>query len=161
MAVHQFSQSPLRQPSLPYLVAVGLPETPGDGSAAAQTELRVAVDLPLSSHAAASARRTARDVLRAWAVPDEDRIHDVCLIVSELVTNAVRHGGTRVRLELALDSGNFTVAAADGSAVVPQSRSSTDDDENGRGLAIIEALADSWGVDEQAGGKRVWARLRR
>jgi anti-sigma regulatory factor (Ser/Thr protein kinase) len=140
---------------------MGFPETLGDGPVAAQTELRVTIDLPLASHAAASARRTARDVLRAWAVPDEDCIHDVCLIVSELVTNAVRHGGTRVRLELALDGGQFTVAAEDGSAVVPQPRSCTDDDETGRGLAIIEALAEAWGVDEQAGGKRVWARLRR
>lgn len=140
---------------------MGLPETPRDGSVAAQTELRVTVDLPLSSQAAASARRTVREVLRAWAVTDEDCIHEVCLIVTELVTNAVRHGGTRLRLELALDGAMFTVAAADGSAVVPQPRSCTDDDESGRGLAIIEALAESWGVDERAGGKRVWARLRR
>ncbi|MCU1693109.1 MAG: putative histidine kinaserelated ATPase domain protein [Frankiales bacterium] len=123
--------------------------------------LRARIDLPLQEHACATARRTARLLLGTWDVVDDDRVHDVLVVVSELVGNAVRHGDVRVSLDLQLDPDGLVVAVSDGAATLPRQRLDEDDQaENGRGLAIVQALAAAWGTDELPDGKRVWARLR-
>ena len=123
------------------------------------TPLAAAVDLPLGLEAAGLARRTVAQLLRGWHVDDDAWTDDVLLVTSELVTNAVRHGGHRVRLDLQLDADHLRVAVSDGSSVLPAQRAD-EQDESGRGLAIIAALAASWGVEARAdGGKTVWVRL--
>ena len=125
-----------------------------------ETDVRAVFDLPLSVGAAAAARRSAREVFRAWRVGDEDWLHQTTLVVSELVSNAVRHGGERLSLELALEPERAVVAVNDGSAVLPERRDADPDAEGGRGLAIVEALSLSWGVQRRdGGGKRVWVEL--
>lgn len=136
-----------------------LPQTPGHASPPQSPPLLVSLPLPLTPEAACVARRATRDALLAWELLAEDWAWDVCLVVTELVTNALRHGGPRLRLELALLGGSVTVVVADGACGVPQPRASADDAESGRGMHLVEALCLAWGVDAEPDGKRVWARL--
>jgi anti-sigma regulatory factor (Ser/Thr protein kinase) len=121
----------------------------------------VAVDLPLSPQASRLARLAVRSALARWDVDDDAVRYDVLLVVSELVTNALRHGGgDDLQLELRLDDRHVTVAVRDSSPAVPSPRSPEDDDETGRGLAIVDGVTADWGVEDSgAGGKRVWARV--
>ncbi len=129
-----------------------------DADGAAQPPLTADVDLPLTTAAAALARRTVTDVLRGWAIVDEDFTYDAVLLTSELVGNAVRHGGRRVALSLEHGHGRLTLAVSDGSSVLPFP-SNHEDRESGRGLTIINAIADDWGVWDRPDGKTVWVTL--
>ncbi|MFJ2224145.1 ATP-binding protein [Streptomyces anulatus] len=106
-------------------------------------------------------RKFARKALVEWEC--EKRMNDVLLCVTELATNALRHGvppgrGFKVhiyleRIENALrvelhDSGDGEVCPAD---ELPGA-----EDEGGRGLLLVAALADKWGVGERNPGKIVW-----
>lgn len=120
-------------------------------------DLSFRVDLPLVERAVVLARHTIVDVLRGWQLTDEDWTYDVLLLGSELVANAVRHGGRRVELGLTLREADLLVEVRDGSSVVPAPREAAD--ESGRGLAIVTAIAADWGVLEHGDGKTVWARM--
>ncbi|MDG6106203.1 ATP-binding protein [Dactylosporangium aurantiacum] len=122
------------------------------------SELTAHVDLPLNETAPAVARRSLQTTLFAWGFSDQDWLNAAILVVSELVANAVRHGGGCLALELRAHEAQVTICAADGSAVVPRRRDDPDGD-SGRGLAIIEALSQRWGVENHQGGKRVWVLL--
>lgn len=118
------------------------------------------LDLPLLARSCPSARRTAAHLLRTWQVPDGSRVQDALLVVSELVGNAVRHGGERVVLELDLEGTVLVVGVRDDAEGLPRQRAVDDQAEGGRGLDIVAALSEEWGTDEiSAGAKRVWARL--
>jgi anti-sigma regulatory factor (Ser/Thr protein kinase) len=86
---------------------------------------------------------------------------DVALVVSELVTNAVRHASPPVRLELSADDRRVTVGVADGSDRTPVARAADDDCEGGRGMPLVDLLAAESGVSPHPPGKTVWAALRR
>jgi anti-sigma regulatory factor (Ser/Thr protein kinase) len=112
--------------------------------------------------AQATAPRAARDFLamkcREW---DACRfLEPASLVVSELVTNAVRHAGTDIRLDLELAGAALTVAVHDSGTgvpyVVPPERRLL----GGRGLAMVERVAESWGVAADEDGKSVWCRIR-
>jgi len=81
-----------------------------------------------------------------------------------LVTNSVRYGRPTLLLTIECLGSNLKVHVRDGSAALPQQRPAHDDDEVGRGLALVEALSDAWGVepvcDEGGSGKAVWFELR-
>lgn len=128
-------------------------------AAQTMTPLIASVDLPLGPEAAALARRVARDLLHRWGAPDLDRLDDALLVVSELVGNAVRHGGAHVLLTVARSPGTVTVGVEDGSAVLPGPRTDDPDAESGRGMLIVDALSRRWGITELEPGKRVWAEL--
>jgi anti-sigma regulatory factor (Ser/Thr protein kinase) len=121
-------------------------------------ELRAQIDLPMTKPAPTAARHAIVPILTAWGLTDDEWLHDARLLVTELVANAVRHGGGCVELSLSLQDRQVTIRVADGSAVVPRRRDPADD--GGRGLVLIEALAAAWGVENYQGGKRVWVRLR-
>ncbi|GAA2031305.1 ATP-binding protein [Terrabacter terrae] len=122
-------------------------------------ELTAHIDLPLfDASAAPTARKAIRPILESWNCTDEDWLRDAELVVSELVTNAIRHGGGGLELALTMHERSVTVSVADGSAVIPV-LALEPGAEGGWGLRIIEALSDAWGVDNQRGGKRVWVRL--
>ncbi|MFD3789495.1 ATP-binding protein [Streptomyces cyaneofuscatus] len=106
-------------------------------------------------------RKFTRKALIEWGC--EDRAYDMLLCVTELATNALRHGvppgrGFRVKISLERmeqvirielhDSGDGEVLAADRWPGV--------EDEGGRGLLLVSALADKWGVAERNPGKIVW-----
>ncbi|MBM9618015.1 ATP-binding protein [Streptomyces zhihengii] len=108
---------------------------------------------------AASARRLVRTALSAWGLAD--LADGAALIVSELVSNAVRHGrreSIRVFVERPGPS-RVRVGVVDFSHRLPRRGECEARSEGGRGLAIVEALAENWGVERLSWGKRVWAEL--
>ena len=122
--------------------------------------LMVTLDLPVHADAAPRARRALHDVFVAWDIRDDEWMYDALLVVSELVGNAFRHGGDRIRLEATYRE-RLRISVTDGSSIVPRMRVEVDpDDEAGRGMAIVDALTESWGVEDlDGGGKRVWAEM--
>jgi anti-sigma regulatory factor (Ser/Thr protein kinase) len=122
------------------------------------SELSARFDVPLGPQAAEAARRATRTVLHGWGYRDRSWLDSVELVVSELVSNAVRHGGGCRSLDLQAHEDHVTVGAADGSPIVPRRRDEPDSD-GGRGVFIIEALSARWGVHDHHGGKRVWVQL--
>ena len=122
--------------------------------------LMMTLDLPVYADSASRARRALHDVFVAWDIRDDDWMYDALLVVSELVGNAFRHGGVRIRLE-ATYRDRLRISVTDGSSIVPMMRGEVDtDDEAGRGMTIVDALTDAWGVEDLAGGgKRVWAEM--
>ncbi|MGW2592163.1 ATP-binding protein [Streptomyces sp. NPDC001515] len=109
-------------------------------------------------------RRFVRAALDEWAC--EVNTDDVVLCVSELATNALVHGvppgrGFRVMLFWERVDGRLRVEMHDsGDGEVPEVRPGgplpTGDDEGGRGLVLVSALADAWGVGDRNPGKIVW-----
>jgi len=107
-----------------------------------------------------SARRFVRGILA-----DSPRAEDMELITAELVSNAIRHtpsgqdgGEFTLTVRTGLGWGRVDVSdAGTGKWSAPLDRS--DDDEYGRGLAIVAALADKLGHDIRAGGQTMWAEI--
>nr|WP_239148806.1 ATP-binding protein [Streptomyces sp. SID12501] len=112
------------------------------------------------------ARAQARALSRQWRLPDSvaDSLE---WVVTELVTNAVIHGratrGSRVAVTYHLDGGRLRVDVRDAASGMPSAGSPTpedgDESEGGRGLQVVAALADDWGVTPRVIGKSVWAEL--
>ncbi|MFF3919801.1 SpoIIE family protein phosphatase [Streptomyces sp. NPDC001852] len=105
--------------------------------------------------AVAAARTHVRHQLILWGV-DEESAYTTEMIVSELVTNAVRYGTPPVLLQLIKDR-TLTCEVHDGNPVAPRLRHAKTIDEGGRGLFIIAQLAQNWGVRYTFDGKTVWA----
>ncbi|MCX5090981.1 ATP-binding protein [Streptomyces sp. NBC_00365] len=101
-------------------------------------------------------RRTVRQYLDAPCA-------DVQLCVTELVGNVIRHlgEGTPVRVRVVrVDGGRTRVEVADPDPrVMPVLLRAAGDDESGRGLALLDAMALRWGVEQGAAGKTVWCEL--
>ncbi|NYI05041.1 ATP-binding protein [Allostreptomyces psammosilenae] len=126
------------------------------------------LNVALSPHAPALARRHTRAVLTAWGVTEEVT-DDVVLIVSELVTNAVSHAsvprGRReafpVLLRLRRSDGHLAVEVWDPDARPPQeAREHSCSAEQGRGLTIVSATAERWSYCPVPGrGKVVWCHV--
>lgn len=115
--------------------------------------------LPATDHAVRQARQATRAVLAAWrlAYLEETAV----LLVSELVTNTVRHArDTRtMALELRAAESWLRIEIADGDPRWPQPRTPDGLDESGFGFVLVDSLAGKWGVRELAAGKAVWAEL--
>ncbi|MFF1451278.1 SpoIIE family protein phosphatase [Streptomyces sp. NPDC058274] len=104
--------------------------------------------------AVAVARRRTREQLDAWAVDDETAFNTQ-LIVSELVTNAVKYGSPPLQLRLIHDR-TLTCEVRDAGAAAPHVRHAGTVDEGGRGLFIAAQLAQAWGTRYTAPGKTIW-----
>lgn len=127
------------------------------GERRARPRTRIELDHDLHGPAQARAAVVAfADKLRLDGVRD-----DVVLLVSELVTNAIRHAAPPVRLEIASGDNDVVVAVCDGSPARPAPRDAGDDAEGGRGMLLVNLLATDHGVRTDPPGKAVWARLRR
>ncbi|GIF15696.1 ATP-binding protein [Actinoplanes teichomyceticus] len=114
-------------------------------------------DLPLNTTAPRWARGAVAAVLGGWGLDDAGWVADTMTVVSELVGNAVRHGGGQIALDVEAHGRQVTVSVADGSSVVPRPREP--DETGGLGLTMIEALTIRWYVESHQGGKRVRAQL--
>lgn len=84
---------------------------------------------------------------------------DVSLVVSELVTNAVRAGCDRLTVRLSIDGDRMRLAVIDDGGGTPVRQQLRGDATSGRGLAIVGALSCAWGVRRLETGKEVWADL--
>ncbi|WP_331720499.1 ATP-binding protein (plasmid) [Streptomyces sp. NBC_00161] len=103
-------------------------------------------------------RRIAAAYLRLWKLPE---LVDAALLpLSELVTNAFRHGaGAVVDVRLYFTEAYLCIEVDDGSPWVPRRYPAEPLAKGGRGLDVVDALADVWGVTED--GTRVWCLIRR
>ncbi|MFE4982031.1 MULTISPECIES: ATP-binding protein [unclassified Streptomyces] len=81
----------------------------------------------------------------------------VSVVVSELVTNAIRYGAAPITLRLIRGERTLICEVTDGAPTAPHLRHAKAVDEGGRGLQICGSLADSWGVRYVGGGKALWA----
>jgi hypothetical protein len=146
-------------------------ELPGDGTSSARWSAtpRVATRTPaLAAHSVTMARAFAARTMRRWGA--SDRGEDVAAVVSELLTNALRHSlsGSRpigttgwrpIRLGLLHPGPCVLCAVADPSGCAPVPRHPGCLDETGRGLQLVESLSDQWGFCPAPDrvGKVVWA----
>jgi anti-sigma regulatory factor (Ser/Thr protein kinase) len=110
-----------------------------------------------------AARAHTRETFCSWGLPD-GVIESATLVVSELVTNAIRaswpcDASQAITMWLSADHENVVVEVWDGSAERPRPRPGDGEGEGGRGLAIVAALSQSWGVYPDRHGKIVWAFL--
>ncbi|MET9410302.1 SpoIIE family protein phosphatase [Streptomyces sp. NPDC002935] len=104
--------------------------------------------------AVATARHRALDRLRLWRVSEETAFATE-LIVSELVTNAVRYGAPPIRLRLIKDV-TLTCEVSDGGSAAPRIRHARTVDEGGRGLFICAQVSHNWGIRYSGEGKTIW-----
>jgi anti-sigma regulatory factor (Ser/Thr protein kinase) len=121
--------------------------------------LSARIDLPPTPRSVVAARRVVREALGAWGAP-HDRA-DAELLATELVANVVDHVGGEVSfgLEVTLSDRWLRIAVADGSAVRPVVQELSGDRPRGRGMQLVAAIADCWGVEDRDGGKVVWLEL--
>ena len=112
--------------------------------------------LPPDPAAVARARKMAGEQLAEWGLTEAEFATE--LIVSELVTNALRYGGAPIELRLIRDS-TLICEVSDGSSTAPHLRRARVFDEGGRGLLLVAQLAERWGSRQTATGKTIWAEL--
>ncbi|HXB49419.1 MAG TPA: ATP-binding SpoIIE family protein phosphatase [Streptosporangiaceae bacterium] len=112
--------------------------------------------LPAELTSASKARSLVRRPLRRWGLTD--LVPTAELLVSELVTNAVRYAQGKIGLRLVLEGG-LVCEVLDDSAALPRLRHPDDSDERGRGLQVVSQLAQRWGARRAGAGKVVWCEL--
>jgi serine phosphatase RsbU (regulator of sigma subunit)/anti-sigma regulatory factor (Ser/Thr protein kinase) len=113
-------------------------------------------DVPGDPAAVAGARAWASRRVADWGLRESSFI--VELVVSELVTNAIRHGGPPVQLRLIRDA-VLICEVSDGGNSSPHLRQAQTFDEGGRGLLLVAQLAQRWGTRHRAVGKTIWAEI--
>lgn len=88
-------------------------------------------------------------------------VEEAQLLVSELVTNAVRHGAPPIELHVCCAGGDrLEIRVRDSDPRTPAPRSADEDAEGGRGLLLVDLVSDAWGHEEDEDGKTVWFTLR-
>ncbi|MFI5611879.1 ATP-binding protein [Amycolatopsis sp. NPDC051903] len=120
--------------------------------------LRARREFARSPHAAARARQFVTETCAEWTVPHVR--DDACVVVSELVENAIEHTTSAPRVRLDVRRAMFTVAVADDSSVPARLHEGLDLAERGLGLKAVAQLTRAWGCSSTwPGGKIVWAVL--
>ncbi|WP_329434124.1 MULTISPECIES: SpoIIE family protein phosphatase [unclassified Streptomyces] len=112
--------------------------------------------LPREPRSVGRAREFTRAQLTQWDL--EPLVDTTELLVSELVTNALRYGEGEIRLRLLLDR-TLVCEVWDAGLVQPRRRRARDTDEGGRGLQLVGLLSASWGSRRTPRGKTVWFEL--
>lgn len=112
--------------------------------------------LPREPQSVSRARELTRAQLLSWGL--ESLVDTAELLVSELVTNALRYGEGEIRLRLLLDR-TLVCEVWDSGLVQPRRRRARDTDEGGRGLQLVGLLSSGWGSRRTPRGKTVWFEL--
>ncbi|MDT0573653.1 SpoIIE family protein phosphatase [Streptomyces sp. DSM 3412] len=110
-------------------------------------------DVAADPSAVAEARKNALGRLDAWGLNDAAFVTE--LVVSELVTNAIRHAEPPVRLRLIHDE-SLICEVSDASSTAPHMRRARSFDEGGRGLLLVAQLTQRWGTRPTPTGKTIW-----
>lgn len=113
--------------------------------------------LPPSPASVPRARRLTGGQLAVWGLGEHRETAE--LLVSELVTNALRHGGGSIRLGVRAEDGMIRFEVEDDGVDTPHMRRARDSDEGGRGLQLVSLLSSSWGSAPTENGKIVWFEL--
>ncbi|MEV7028829.1 SpoIIE family protein phosphatase [Streptomyces sp. NPDC093272] len=111
-------------------------------------------DIPTDPAAVSVLRSEVLAKLTNWKLEEMAFVTE--LILSELVTNAIRYGSAPVHLRLLFDT-NLVIEVCDGSSTSPHLRYAADMDEGGRGIFLVAQLAERWGTRFTPTGKIVWA----
>ncbi|MEV5957160.1 ATP-binding protein [Streptomyces sp. NPDC051987] len=124
-----------------------------------------AFDLAPTPRAVGNARRSVGELLGTWGV-GEEAVDNAVLVTSELVTNAIVHSaGRRIICRVHADADRIRIEVEDqnGSITLPAPRRARPDEQNGRGLFLVDALSLDWGVTAAPEGRPssrvVWAEL--
>ncbi|MBA4860885.1 SpoIIE family protein phosphatase [Streptomyces sp. PSKA54] len=143
------------------LLAAVLPQRPIDDVALLVARTRalnadqVATwDVAADPAVVAQARKDAAGQLEAWGLTDAVFVTE--LVVSELVTNAIRHAEPPIQLRLIHDR-SLICEVTDASSTAPHMRRALTYDEGGRGLLLVAQLTQHWGTRHIAKGKTIWA----
>jgi PAS domain S-box-containing protein len=115
-------------------------------------------DLPALPSSVPDGRAFLHKALASWdctACADE-----ALLLLSETLTNAVQHAEGPISVHLCRTATDLTVEVSDHSPHLPQPRIAAEDEESGRGLILVRALAESWGVRPTDEGKTTWFTLK-
>ena len=103
------------------------------------------------------ARAFVRQALAAWHCDDLDDV--ASLLTTEVVANAVRYAADQIALRVSLEDDVFRVEVHDTNPALPESRKVTHGATSGRGLLVVESLAQRWGARREGTGKVVWFEL--
>jgi serine phosphatase RsbU (regulator of sigma subunit)/PAS domain-containing protein len=143
------------------LVAAMLPDRPSDDMAllvartrALHTDQVATWGLPGDPEVVADARAQATRQLAAWGLEAASFVTE--LVVSELVTNAIRYGQPPIQLRLIRDR-TLICEVSDGSNTAPHLRRARIFDEGGRGLLLVAQVTQGWGTRHTGTGKTIWA----
>jgi anti-sigma regulatory factor (Ser/Thr protein kinase) len=104
-------------------------------------------------------RRFVAKTLREWNA-GEETIEPVMLVANELVANAIVHAHSAPVLSLEAAGADLLLRVTDDAGSLTVARRATPGDDGGRGLVLVEALSDRWGVDASDSGKSVWVKFR-
>ncbi|MCX4530879.1 SpoIIE family protein phosphatase [Streptomyces sp. NBC_01669] len=104
------------------------------------------------------ARKLAMRQLGSWGLEETSFVTE--LVVSELVTNAIRYGRPPIRLRLIRNDAGLVCEVSDGSSTAPHLRRARVYDEGGRGLLLVARLSERWGTRHEPHGKTIWAEQR-
>ncbi len=110
-------------------------------------------NIPADPAMVAGARELAAGQLRTWGLTRAEYTTE--LVVSELVTNAIRHGAPPIQLRLIRDH-TLICEVTDASSTAPQLKRSPALDEDGRGLVLVDGLTHNWGTRQAPSGKTIW-----
>jgi anti-sigma regulatory factor (Ser/Thr protein kinase) len=118
------------------------------------------VTLPAMVSSVPTARHFVESILAGWGL--EEIGWTATLVVSELAANAALHArGESFAVHIATQAdSSVLLEVADGSLRLPQQRSYSSDATTGRGLRLVNELADDWGVHSRNNGKTIWALIR-
>ncbi|MEV7503665.1 SpoIIE family protein phosphatase [Streptomyces sp. NPDC093018] len=140
-----------------------LPEGPKDDVALLVARTRALTsdqvaewDVPADPSAVAGLRRAVTERLEEWGL--DEQAFGMELVLSELVTNAIRYGSEPIRLRLIRDRA-LICEVADGSNTSPHLRYAATTDEGGRGLFLVQQMTERWGTRYSPQGKVIWAEM--
>jgi CheY-like chemotaxis protein len=118
------------------------------------------LQLPRQPSSAGLARRFVRRTMGIWGL--DALLDDALVVASELAANAVTHAGSSARLRLSLKPAALRIEVSDAGSGTPEPQPLNHEEENGRGLHLVGALAAAWGIEATPNaGKLVWAELAR
>ncbi|MFI6282013.1 ATP-binding protein [Streptomyces sp. NPDC050988] len=126
---------------------------------------QLTLSVPTTPAAVTAVRHQAMNAITGWETELDDALmHTAELVISELVTNALRHAGTgQVSLSVQVVEAGLRIEVDDSNPALPQLCFPLcfpdEHAENGRGLFLVAVLADRYGADPTPTGKRCWAEI--
>lgn len=114
-------------------------------------------DFPSELASVGQARRFVRQTLSDWGMESVEP--EASQLVTELATNCVIHAGTPFQVRLSVDGQVLRLSVSDGSSRAPITKAHSREATTGRGLDLVAAFSDSWGITTRPDGKTVWCTL--
>jgi anti-sigma regulatory factor (Ser/Thr protein kinase) len=115
------------------------------------------------SQSIATARRSLRGWLSSWGITEDDPaavvIDDALLVLSELLTNAVKYSSDDVEVAVYAHHDHVEISVRDDNPTLAHTRPAGPAATGGWGIAMIETISQTWGQHQHDNGKTVWARL--